>query len=682
MHAVDFLQDLAVVLIVAGSVTVVFHRLKQPVVLGYILAGVIIGPHTPPFPLIHDEESINTFAELGVIFLMFGLGLHFSLRQLASVGLTALLAAAIEIVLMGLVGFGLGRLFGWSAMDSLFLGAILSISSTTIIVKALEELGLAKERFADIVFGILIVEDILAVALLALLSSIAMTGSLEASTLVFTFGRLALFLTVTLVVGLLTVPPLLRYVGRFRSDEMLLVTVLGLCFGVSLLAVKLGYSVALGAFLIGAVVAEAREIGRIDALVRPVRDLFSAIFFVAIGLLIDPRLLAEHALPIAAITVACVVGKVVACSSGVFLAGHEPRTALRAGMGVAQIGEFSFIIAQLGLTLAVTSDFLYPVAVAVSAVTTLLTPYLIKSSDRVIDRLERGRASRSVLNVLRLYTDALTRWRAAATSGVDPRRAHLRQFLVRWLIQMGVNVALITALLAAAVWLGRGSREWMPVVPPALGGPEALIWLGAILLALPILVAALRNIRALAAILAEISVVTSAGPAQAAIQRAVVRGVLTGAASLAVLVWLLVLSAAVLPPWPALLALTAVVALVAVLMWRSFIRVYSKAEVALRDTLTQPPNPVEVHDPAPLSPILQNADLETVLVPERSPAAGKLIREIALRTRTGASVVGIERAGQSLVNPGPDEEVLPGDKVLLLGVAGQLRAARALIGGD
>ena len=287
MHGVAFLQDLAVVMIVAGLVTIICHRLKQPVVLGYIIAGVIIGPHTPPFPFIKDEESIQTLAELGVVFLMFSLGLEFSLRKLHKVGFAALIAAALEILLMVWVGYEIGRAFGWKAMDCIFLGAMLSISSTTIIVKALGELGRTKEKFAELIFGILIVEDILAIVMIALLSGIAMTGSLAVGDVFNTTARLAIFLVVSLVLGLLAVPRLLGYVARFKSNEMLLITVLGLCFGVSLLAVKLNYSVALGAFVIGAVIAEAREIHRIENIIEPVRDMFSAVFFVAIGLMID-----------------------------------------------------------------------------------------------------------------------------------------------------------------------------------------------------------------------------------------------------------------------------------------------------------------------------------------------------------------------------------------------------------
>ena len=349
MHQITFLQDLAIVMSVAALATILFRQLKQPVVLGYILAGLVIGPHTPPFALIADEHAIETLAELGIIFLMFALGLEFSLRKLKKVGATAFIAASLEILLMILAGYALGRAFGWNQMDSIFLGAILSISSTTIIIKALEGLGKTREHFASLIFGILIVEDILAIVMIALLSGFARTGQLEAETVGMTILSLGSFLGILLVAGLIIVPRLLNYIARFKSDEMLLITVVGLCFGISIVAVKLGYSVALGAFLIGAIIAEARQIYKIETLMHPVRDLFSAVFFVSIGMLIDPSLLAKYVLPILAITIVAVLGKVFSCALGSFVAGNDMRTSLRVGMGLAQIGEFSFIIASLGL---------------------------------------------------------------------------------------------------------------------------------------------------------------------------------------------------------------------------------------------------------------------------------------------------------------------------------------------
>jgi CPA2 family monovalent cation:H+ antiporter-2 len=287
------LQDLAAVMLIAGVTTILCHRLKQPVALGYIIAGIILGPYTP-IEFVHDKDTIDNLGQIGVILLMFSLGLEFSFRKLTRVGASAFVAALLEIVLMIWLGYEMGRAFGWNTMDSVFLGAMLSISSTTIIVKALGELGKTRESFAEVIFGILVIEDILAIVMLALLSGYATTGALHADEVGVEVLKLAVFFTVVLVLGFIFVPRLFDFVARFKSDEMLLVTALGLCFGVALVAAMNKYSVALGAFLIGAVIAEARQLHKIEELVAPLRDMFSAIFFVTIGMLIDPRMLLEY----------------------------------------------------------------------------------------------------------------------------------------------------------------------------------------------------------------------------------------------------------------------------------------------------------------------------------------------------------------------------------------------------
>lgn len=670
MHGVSFLHDLAIVMIVAALVTVVFHRLRQPVVLGYILAGVIIGPHTPPFPLIHDKATIDTLSELGVILLMFSLGLEFSLRKLKAVGAPAFIAALLEILLLFWVGYEAGRFFKWSTMDSIFLGAMLSMSSTTVIVKVLGEQGKMKERFAQLIFGILIIEDILGIAMIALLSGIAMTGDLSVGDVGVTLGKLGIFLTVTLVVGLITVPRLISYVAKFRSSEMLIVTVLGLCFGVSLLAVKLGYSVALGAFLIGAVIAEAREIHRIETLIEPVRDMFSAIFFVAIGLLIDPQLLLTYWQPILVITLAVIVGKVVTCSFGAFAGGNDMRTSLRVGMGLAQIGEFSFIIASLGVTLKVTSGFLYPIAVAVSVITTLLTPYLIRSADGLVGWFDRS-APRSLVNVLELYT----RWVGQIGGRSDPT---LVSKLVRqWVAQMALNAALMAAVFIGAVYLGQRPPDWLKRLE--LGEPvqNAALWLVAMICSLPMFIATSRKLQALGMLLAETRVPADLAGERAAAIRAIVSNGVPIVGSMALGLFVLVLSSTLLPPLNVLLVLMVVVGLIAWLLWRSFIKVYSKGQVALRETFAHAPPP-RPESTTQVLRLLSHAQLRVFAVTADSPAAGRLIRELSLRSRTGASAVGIERNGESIVNPGPDEELRAGDKLLLLGSSDQLAQATQL----
>jgi len=671
-HDLTFLHDLAIVMIVAGLVTVLFHRLKQPVVLGYILAGVIIGPHTPPFPLIDNQETIHTLSQLGVIFLMFSLGLEFSLRKLKEVGATAFIAATFAILVMSLAGYTLGQAFGWSSMDSVFLGAILSISSTTIIIKALDELGLKKERFAELIFGILIVEDILAIVMIALLSGFATTGSFSARDIGVTVIKLVSFLGILLVAGLIIVPRLLNYVARFKSNEMLLVTVLGLCFGVSLLAVQLEYSVALGAFLIGAIVAEARQIVRIETLLEPVRDMFSAVFFVSIGLLINPALLLQYAVPILVITAVVIAGQIVSCSVGAFMAGHDRRVSLRVGMGLAQIGEFSFIIASLGLTLRVTSEFLYPIAVAVSALTAWTAPYLIRNSDRVAAYFDRA-APVTVKNWLDVYT----RWVAGLSQREGGSFAY--SLVRKWAWQIGLNLILITGVFVGAASMRRHGLVWWPDIPRGEDGVKAALWLGAMLLSLPIMIAVFRKLRALSMLLSEMSVSRAAGGENTAALRSVVANTILAAGSLGLVLVVLLLSSTILPSWKLLVVQLLIVAGSAVLLRRSFIRLYSKAQFALQETLSQPPVPRHERSPRAMPSILRAAELTTVRLEENTDAVGKLIGELRLRTLTGASIVGIQRDGASIINPGPDEELRHGDEILLLGSGTHLQDARALL---
>jgi monovalent cation:H+ antiporter-2, CPA2 family len=672
MQQTSFLQDLAIVMSVAALATIIFRQLKQPVVLGYILAGVIIGPHTPPFALIADEHAIETLAELGIIFLMFALGLEFSLRKLRQVGATAFIAASLEILLMLLAGYALGRAFGWNMMDSVFLGAILSISSTTIIIKALEGLGKTRERFASLIFGILIVEDILAIVLIALLSGFARTGEVEAQTIGMTILSLGSFLGILLVVGLIIVPRLLDYVARFRSDEMLLITVVGLCFGISLVTVKLGYSVALGAFLIGAVIAEARQIYKIETLMHPVRDLFSAVFFVSIGMLIEPALLAKYALPILAITIVVVFGKVFTCALGSFVAGNDMRTSLRVGMGLAQIGEFSFIIASLGLSLNVTSDFIYPIAVAVSSLTTLLTPYLINSSDVLVEWFDRV-APKPLLQAIDSYSEKVGDLGKQNGSRIE------RRILGKLGGQIALNLLIIAGIFIGAVFLHDHLQAWWPEFPGGEDGTKAAMWLTALLISFPLLVAVWRKLEAGAMLVAETAVgMERTGAEDSGLQAVISSTILVFGTGILVLLVAL-LSSTLLPSRNVLLITLVVMAIASFLLYRSAVKLYSRAQSALRDTFAQSADPPLLKEAPSLPPLLREARLENVEIQSGTQAAGKMIAELKLRTLTGASVVGIERHGSSIVNPNPGEELEGGDQLLLIGSEEQLDAAKELL---
>lgn len=586
MHEVElFIQDMAIIMLIAGIVTVVFNRLKQPVVLGYIVAGVIIGPHTPPYDLIQDEKTVHILSELGVIFLLFSLGLEFSLKKLAKVGATAFIAAAAEILLMIWIGYEIGLYFGWQRMDAIFLGAMLAVSSTTIIVKALNELGMKNEKFAQIIFGILIVEDILAIGMIALLSGVATSGSVNSGEVFTTVGKLVLFMTVSLVVGILAVPRLLNFISRFKSHEMLLVAVLGILFGFCLLVMKLQYSVALGAFLVGAVMAESRQLHRIERLVEPIRDMFSAIFFVAIGLLFDPNVLVKYWLPITVITLAVVFGKLISCGLGTFVAGQGGRTPMRVGMGLAQIGEFSFIIAALGQSLKVTSEFLYPIVVAVSAITALLTPYLIKAADPLSAKAVTLVPAR-VSGLLGMYS----RWLESLQPTGD--RAELTRIIRRILMQVMVNLALVIAVFLAGAFFVDGLSRQLSAWTPDEDVQKAIIWGCALLLSLPFLIATYRKLQALSMLLAEVGVKPEFAGAYTSGVRKIISEVLPIMSIVGIMLLIFVLSASILPPLNLLAFVLAVSAGLLWLLWSKLVKLHSRLQIALFETLDEQPDDV------------------------------------------------------------------------------------------
>jgi len=585
MHGVDFIKDLAVIMLVAGVVTVIFHYLKQPVVLGYIIAGLIIGPYATPFPFISDEKTIKTLGELGVVFLMFGLGLEFSLRKLAKVGATAFVAALSQIVLLIWVGYEIGRFFSWSSMDSLFLGAMMAISSTTITVRALEELGLKKEKFATLIYGILIVEDILAISLIVMLTGIATTGQLEPIDAAMTIGELILFMTVSLAAGILLVPRLLNLVAKFQSKEMLLITVLGLCFGFCLIVIQLEYSVALGAFLIGAIMAESRHIHTIEKLIEPVKDMFIAIFFVTIGLLLDPAIIWQYALPITIISIAVIVGKVLSCSMGTFITGHDGKTSMRVGMGKAQIGEFSFIIATLGLTLSVTSDFLYPIVVAVSTITTFFTPYLIKASDPFSQKVGSLIPS-PIRNVFIQYSEWISQIRSD-----NQLRNDIRPFVRRITFHVFVNACIVIALFLSASKLFTFLNEYIDTSHLDWFGEayqQGVMWAMSILLSAPFLFAIYRKLEALGMILADVRLNSgdySEGE-RAAIHQ-LFSQLMPVLAVVALLILVSALSSSILPPAGMLLVLGVLMASVIYLLRKQLVKIHAKLQIALTESFKE-----------------------------------------------------------------------------------------------
>ena len=701
----EFLRNLALVLGVAAAATIVFQRLRQPVVFGYLVAGMIIGPHVP-IPLVADEEMVRTLSELGVILLMFALGLEFSLRNLFAVGATASVIAVLQTSAMVASGYLVGRIFGWTAMESVYAGAIIAISSTTIIVKAFAEQGI-KERFTRIVFGVLIMEDLIAIFLLTILTAISASGGISAGDLVATAGRLGLFLVALLLVGLLTVPRLMRAVVRLDRPETTVVTAIGICFAAAYLALSFDYSVALGAFLAGSLVAESGEERTIEHLVRPIRDMFAAIFFVAVGMLIDPRLIVEHWVAVVVFTVLVIAGKLVFVSVGAFLAGYGTRTSVQTGMSLAQIGEFSFIIAGIGLASGATRDFLYPVAVAVSAVTTLSTPWLIRAAGPVASWVDR-KLPRPIQTFAGLYGS----WMAGLRSSTrDPTRRSRERRLAGLLVldavlfgALALGVALqLDAAVAALTTRTELTPETARLV--VLGGAAAL--------AAPLAIGLLRTARGLGQAIA-----LRALPAPT-------RGVDLGAAPRRafLVTWQLVMVAMVGVPLVALtqpflprhlgtVIFLAALGVLAIAFWRSATNLQGHtkagAEVIVAALAKQmagsagePDEPLPHRrrasdsgaGPATLAPAPEQVralsgiyDLipglgqpVSVEVGPDDYAVNRSLSELDLRDATDATVLVIVRPGESIILPVGKEVLQAGDVLALAGAEEAVEKAKKLL---
>ena len=385
----ELVKDLALILIVASIVTLIFKKLRQPLVLGYIVAGFIVSPHMPLTMSVLDKETIHTWADIGVMFLLFSLGLDFSIKKILKMGISPFISAIIIVFSMMMLGMGVGHAFSWSKMDCIFLGGMMAMSSTTIIYKAFDDMGLRQQRFAGLVMSVLILEDILAIVMMVMLSAIASGNNPDGEQMLGSLFKIGFFLILWFVVGLFAIPTFLRHTRKLMSSETMLIVALGLCCAMAWVSSSVGFSSAFGAFVMGSILAETIEADKIIRLVEPVKNLFGAIFFVSVGMLVDPNILISYALPIAILVIAILAGQGIFGTLGFMLSGQPLKTAMRCGFSMAQIGEFAFIIASLGLSLGVISEFLYPVVVAVSVITTFLTPYMIRAAEPAYTILEK-----------------------------------------------------------------------------------------------------------------------------------------------------------------------------------------------------------------------------------------------------------------------------------------------------
>jgi K+:H+ antiporter len=451
-HLQPLISDLGLILMTAGIAVLLFKKIKQPLVLGYLIAGFLAGNNFDFFPSVKDTHSVEVWAEIGIIFLLFSLGLEFSFKKLVKVGGTASITAITQIATMVVLGFIVGQFMGWKKMDSIFLGVILSISSTTIILKAFDELGVKAQKFAGNVIGALIVQDIIAILMMVLLSTIAVSQQVSGSELLQSVMKLVFFLTIWFVGGIFFIPTLLKKAKHLLTDEMLLIISLALCLVMVILAANVGFSPALGAFIMGSIIAETTQAEHIEHLVKPVKDLFGAVFFVSVGMLINPQTLVEHAFPVAILTLVVIFGQSISATVGSLLSGQPLKQSVQAGVSLSQIGEFSFIIATLGMSLGVTSDFLYPTVVAVSAVTTFTTPYMVKIGTPLSVILEKRLPRKWVKNIERYSANT------EAIKTISTWQIVLRSFLFQILLHSIIIIGIIVLSTRYILPLIEGSK--------------------------------------------------------------------------------------------------------------------------------------------------------------------------------------------------------------------------------
>ena len=665
MAEIPFLvKDLALILMVAGVVTLIFKRLKQPLVLGYIVAGFLVSPHMPYTMSVMDETDIQTWADIGVIFTLFSLGLDFSFKKIVKMGASPIIACIVIVFCMMLLGISVGHGFGWDRMDCIFLGGMLAMSSTTIIYKAFDDMGLRQQKFASMVMSVLILEDILAIVMMVMLSAIAGGSNPDGEQMISSVLRIGFFLVLWFIVGIFAIPLFLRSVRKLINGETLLVVSLGLCCGMAVLSTKVGFSSAFGAFVMGSILAETIEAEKIIKLVEPVKNLFGAIFFVSVGMLVDPKILVEYAVPILALVGTILVGQAIFGTFGFMLGGESLKSAMRCGFSMAQIGEFSFIIASLGLSLGVISNFLYPVVVAVSVITTFLTPYMIRLALPSYQMMEKHLPCRFI-NILNHFamshpsTQQQSKWKSLIRQMIINTVAYsilsaatiammftfvlplMRNLLPGWQLHWYANavtglltVVLISPFLRAIVMKKNHSPEWKR------------LWVESSINRVPLLFTiVVRYIIALAFIFYIINYLSRFTSALIVCIGAVV-------------VLLMVASRRIKKR--------------SIVMERLFIHNLRSRDIAAQvNGEKRPLYAGHLLD--------RDIHISEIDVPEDSTWCGKSLKELHLRERFGIDMSSIRRGSQRLNIPNGDTVIFPGDKLQIIGNDDQIhKFAQAL----
>ncbi|MFT4670560.1 MAG: CPA2 family monovalent cation:H+ antiporter-2 [Ulvibacter sp.] len=642
-HLEPLISDLGLILMTAGIAVLIFKKLKQPLVLGYLIAGFLAGTHFDFFPSVKDVKSVEVWAEIGVIILLFSLGLEFSFKKLMKVGGTASITAITQIVTMVLMGFLVGQWMGWKQMDSIFLGVILSISSTTIILKTFEELGVKAQKFAGIVIGSLIVQDIVAILMMVLLSTVAVSQQFSGIELVFSVLKLIFFLTIWFVSGIFFIPTLLKKAKHLLTDEMMLIISLALCLMMVILASNVGFSPALGAFIMGSIIAETTQAEHIEHLVKPVKDLFGAIFFVSVGMLIDPTTLYEYAFPVLILTLITIFGQSISSTIGALISGQPLKQSIQTGMSLAQIGEFSFIIATLGMSMNVTSNFLYPVIVAVSAITTFTTPFMVKMATPFSEFLER-KLPRKWLKKIARYSTNTQAIKSATTWQVVLRTT---------MLQIVIHTIIITAIILLS------SKFVLPLVESSKFG-NAIAALITIIIISPFLWAlALRRVA-----VKEVEILRQERKYRGPIMMMVLFRI-----GLAIF-YIGFLLNIFFSPLVAFFAL-----IIAVSVYVFFPKKLHRQYIRIEKHFLQNFNNREILKTnrryANLTP--WDGHMSTFSIAKESNIAGSTLKELRLREQMGINIAFIKRGEIMVKIPTRNERLFPGDEICVIGTDAQVK---------
>jgi CPA2 family monovalent cation:H+ antiporter-2 len=673
---ITFIQDLAVVLVTAFIIGIIFSRFNQPVVLGYLITGALIGPYA--LKIVYNIEIVSLLAELGVILLMFSIGLEFNWKKLKRVGAVAAFAGIFGIILMIGIGNAVGRLLGWSYTDSIFLGGVLAVSSTAITIKVLTDLRHLRKSYAQLVLGILIVEDIAAVVLLTIFGSISMLTIFSIQNLLVILFKILLFFIITLTLGLTAIPRGMDWIKEnVASQEVLMLTALGLCFALAIFSDYLGFSVALGAFMMGSIISESKYNREIERSTRPIKDMFATVFFVSIGMLLNPFILKDFIGVIIIVSLVTVVGKIFSRSLATYLMGYNGVKAMCVGMGLIQIGEFSFVIAKQGIDMGIISPFVYQVTVGVAILTTMLTPYSIRSAPRIaadIDRL----TPLEVKHFFRYFSS----WTVSIIKQLQSEGEVAQNFRKK-LIDIGVNCLIIILILLTVL----GVRSYISMLLPPWLNVEVLSFVLACILSLPSVYIILSRIRGLIDLYIEVL-----SKRYGLFDRSIIKNTIRNTVFIFLTFFLAInFLPLIMAEWTTYSLINVgtlfiAIGLCAYFFWKTVGKFHDSLDKMIRETILAEDTPTKSYESRRkevidiiAEGIKERRIIDQIEITEGSPVIGKTIIDINLRATTGATILSIDRQGQIIGNPKPSEQIRVGDVLVVIGSDEEREKAREML---